>query len=130
MKLEDKNVTEWKPNNTQCLRCQLIDQLCNQYYNIIETNQTNEILREDIISQLNMVEVNGYKLLKVLESSGYIINDITKIDDVSNYVIGKNYSEELKNVLYNMNNNIRLDINLLSSRWCSYCGHRKPDMIE
>lgn len=127
MKLINKDEAIWETNKS-CYLCKFIDQLCNNYYEAIESN--NIEVQNDILKKLNQLEINGYELLRLLESCGYICDNIDRINNVNNYIFGKNYSDEDIERLKKINPNIDINTNLFTSRWCNRCGYRKPDILE
>ena len=107
-------------NKMECKTCEVINELCNQYYN---SNDDNE--KEKIIDRLKKYEMNGYQLLHFREHNGYPLNEL----EIINHYLFENKDIDHFNIIQNIDPLINKDISLDRSRWCKACGARKPDEI-
>ena len=101
-----QNPRLWETNNN-CFWCKTVDDLYNDVLNSTNNDYNQEVL--DFLDENYLV--NGYRVLSVFEKWG--------LDDKINAI------NEYNNLEYN--NPIP---NILHSRWCEWCGSRKPDIYE
>lgn len=136
MKLEDQNksVIYWVkaeqskrldifsdyPSVVKCDICSEIDNSCNDFYSAIDSATKLEIL-----NSISLFEINGYKLLQLEEQNGAAYMNLNLIRDINHYPYNNNDLVVLKEI----DPQTDLSISLSKSRWCSYCGARKPDVV-
>lgn len=124
------NSNNWK-SNANCPICESIDKLYNEAF-LLSGEDREKILRFLDDSYV----INGYNLVPVYEKNGYHIsrkNDIERI---------KKYPTNSEVFMYKVNTIINpmtiLDAvegdpdfpTLIHSRWCRYCGSRKPSIYD
>jgi hypothetical protein len=105
-----------------CKTCELINQLCNQYYCSNDENEKIEILR-----QLDNHVINGYKLLKFKEANG---EAKPELEPIAHYIYGDLNDIDYKELMKDFDENLIENVSLNTSRWCRMCGSRKPDIIQ
>jgi len=101
-----ENPRLWE-TNSNCLWCETVDILYNIALNSQDDDYNQKIL--DFLDDNYLV--NGYKVLSTFEKWG--LKD--KISAINTY----------NNIDYN-----NPTPNILHSRWCEWCGSRKPDILE
>jgi hypothetical protein len=97
--------------------------------------QTNSFVQQKQINELENVLVDGYNLLTIYEKNGFAIykkDDIEKIKlytDVNDLFMQKVQHYFTPSYPIPVNSNIDMPV-LNHSRWCKYCGSRKPDIYN
>jgi hypothetical protein len=140
--------TKWVTNNN-CTLCKTIDDL----YNKAKSETDSDLYQDDLFVLDNYLVVDGYNLLEVYEKNGLIL-DVTPSDNVSvgNIVTPKInpeitrmrqyktstdlFMKKVQKLLFPEDNVVlpndpSIDVPVTAhSRWCKYCGSRKPDIYD
>ncbi len=122
LKIRDINkaIQNFIDKTMNCEICEIINKLCEKYY-----NETDEIKKKELITQIEKFEMNGYELLKYKEKNGY---DLENINQLNHYLVECHDLNHYNNMKY-IDNKVNDSISLNRSHWCKTCGARKPDII-